>query len=649
MVRTRAQIDQPLTGNRPQGIRKSAPQKLRRLRDPDPTGTPHEQALSDQVKVPSSPTGGPLKRKNRQISVERKNQELLHAVADPLKHTSDEHSRKRRRTSPDQQDPSNHSLRPAGNSPPLSKPLEPPALPNLPVSPALVPRREGSWPKKYFEQDDYTRKDFDKLMDSTTRVQALLFPCYDPVARLRFAERDASASLSRKRSGSNSSTSTSMPPPSTTMASSDWRPREEKSAPYRSVQYESALEANGSYMKTSPFGITDESKNLCRTLLNTEQPAPKGTLFDDDVFESTCESLANKNEATVFLDILRLIVPSAVHYALRAKHLEHLNHLTESVNEGWNRCFPLTGIRPQPDYSVGFQRDAFTQDQIDKLMPFTGDMGYRSLFKATYHMYFPFLTCEMKCGAAALDIADRQNAHSMTLAVRAIVELFRIVKREDEVNRQILAFSVSHDHQSVRNYGHYPVITEKDTKYYRHPIRKFDFTDLDGKEKWTAYRFIKNIYDIWVPDHFKRICSAIDQLLVPDSGNSSPSEATGLSQNLGNLMQSEQPMATSSQNLGNPMQSEQPIATPPHDLRNLVQSEQPTAPPSQDVGNPVQSEQPTAPPSQDVGNPVQSEQPTAPPSQDVGNTLQSEQPTAPPDTSRTRPKAAKRRKGQVKT
>lgn len=42
----------------------------------------------------------------------------------------------------------------------------------------------------------------------------------------------------------------------------------------------------------------------------------------------------------------------------------------------------------------------------------------------------------MKCGAAALDTADRQNAHIMTLAVRAIVKLFRAVKREDEVNQQ---------------------------------------------------------------------------------------------------------------------------------------------------------------------------------------------------------------------
>ncbi|KAK4206103.1 hypothetical protein QBC37DRAFT_242996, partial [Rhypophila decipiens] len=110
----------------------------------------------------------------------------------------------------------------------------------------------------------------------------------------------------------------------------------------------------------------------------------------------------------------------------------HLKHLVESVNEGWNNSIPFTSTRPQPDYSVGFRREAFTDDQLIKLSPFIGDFitGDQSLFMATYYMYFPFLTCEVKCGAAALDIADRQNAHSMTLAVRAIVELFRAVKRE---------------------------------------------------------------------------------------------------------------------------------------------------------------------------------------------------------------------------
>ena len=77
------------------------------------------------------------------------------------------------------------------------------------------------------------------------------------------------------------------------------------------------------------------------------------------------------------------------------------------------------------------------------------------------------------------------------------------------------------------------MIDGKETKYYRYPIRTFDFTDLDGKEKWTAHRFTKNVYDIWMPKHFKRICSVIDEL-PPDINfevsELQPSEASGLSQ-----------------------------------------------------------------------------------------------------------------------
>ena len=118
----------------------------------------------------------------------------------------------------------------------------------------------------------------------------------------------------------------------------------------------------------------------------------------------------------------------------------------------------------------------------------------------------------MKCGAAALDIADRQNAHNMTLAVRGTVELFRLMKREKELHREILAFSISHDHETVRIYGHYPVIDGDKTNFYRHPIKKFDITSEEGKDKWTSYKFIQNVYDVWMPTHLKRICSVIDAL-----------------------------------------------------------------------------------------------------------------------------------------
>ncbi|KAH0557117.1 hypothetical protein GP486_005093 [Trichoglossum hirsutum] len=98
------------------------------------------------------------------------------------------------------------------------------------------------------------------------------------------------------------------------------------------------------------------------------------------------------------------------------------------------------------------------------------------------------------------------------MAVRGVVELFRLVKREQELHRKILAFSISHDHRTVRIYGHYPIIKGDETTFHRHPIHTFDFTALDGREKWTAYKFAKNVYDMWMPTHLKRIYSVIDEL-----------------------------------------------------------------------------------------------------------------------------------------
>ncbi|KAG8407779.1 hypothetical protein J3459_018372 [Metarhizium acridum] len=342
-----------------------------------------------------------------------------------------------------------------------------------PFNPIEFWAREGKWPREYFE----------------SKMEHLL------------ARKKSLPSLSRKRS--NSATSTTP---------SDQKPREEKSAPYRDPRYKTLLASKGSFMDKSNLGITKESKNKYFELLSTKQTALNDSLFLDSLFEETCRSVEDRNEARVMRDLTPLIVPSAE--ILRIRGAKQLNILIESVNEGWNNSIPLTGTRPQPDYSLGFKREAFSDDQLAKLSPFIGDFitGDQSFFMATYYMYFPFLTCEVKCGAAALDVADRQNAHIMTLAVRGVTELYRAVKREDEVNRQILAFSVSHDHRSVRIYGHYPVIEGKDTTYYRHPIHTFDFTALDGKEKWTAYHFTKNVYELWMPSHFKRICSAIDQL-----------------------------------------------------------------------------------------------------------------------------------------
>ena len=337
--------------------------------------------------------------------------------------------------------------------------------------------------------------------------------------------------------------------------SSDQLPREAKSAQYKTKNYSIILATKGSFMDKSDFGITTSSKSLCQSLLQMEQTVPQDSLFRDDLFDKTCRKLQDRNEAMIIRDIALLIVPSA--QTLATYGATRLNHLFECVNEGWNSAIPFHGARPQPDYSVGFGRSAFTEQQLKTLEPLVGDILYGSkfttYFMATSRMYFPFLTCEVKCGAAALDVADRQNAHSMTVAVKGVVELYKAVKREKELHREILAFSISHDHRSVRIYGHYAVIEEDKTTFYRHPIHEFSFTALEGKDKWTAYKFTKNVYDVWMPTHLKRICSVIDQLPsdlnfeVSQGSELQFAEASGLSQELGGLLSEQSNVESASQ------------------------------------------------------------------------------------------------------
>lgn len=366
--------------------------------------------------------------------------------------------------------------------------------------------KTGKWRKQYFKQDSQVREDFERgkspeepgrrdwLQEYFTKepfreMQAFTHPHH-------FFARPP---LSRKESQS-------------LKTPSDQPLQGGRSSQYNNPDYEDRLEQKGSYMYKSPLGITNASRDLCRTLLEKEQTIPQDTLFRNDLFDETCKSVQGRNEAMIVRDITPLICPSA--QVLRIHGAKHLNLLYESVNEAWNNMNSYEGTLPQPDYSVGFGRSAFTEEQLDKLKPFVGQPGFKVItyFMATTRIYFPFLTCEVKCGAAALDFADRQNAQSMSVALRALVVLFRYVKREKELDREILAFSISHDHRSVRIYGHYPVIEGDKATFYRHPIHEFSFTALDGKEKCTAYKFTKNVYDTYMPKLHKRICSAIDDL-----------------------------------------------------------------------------------------------------------------------------------------
>ncbi|KAL2871633.1 uncharacterized protein BJX67DRAFT_377383 [Aspergillus lucknowensis] len=207
--------------------------------------------------------------------------------------------------------------------------------------------REKKWPQGYFEPG---------LEHLRARKKSLL-------------------SLSRKRSGPCAST-----------IPSDQKPREEKSAPYQDPRYETLLATKGSFMNESDLGLAKESKDTYLALLSSTQRIPSDTLFQDNRFKQTCQRVEDKNKVRVIRDITPLIVSSAE--VLCTYGAKHLNILIESVNEGWNNAIPLTGTRPRPDYSLGFKREAFTDQQLATLSPFLGNFiaGDQSFFMATYYM-----------------------------------------------------------------------------------------------------------------------------------------------------------------------------------------------------------------------------------------------------------------------
>jgi hypothetical protein len=87
-----------------------------------------------------------------------------------------------------------------------------------------------------------------------------------------------------------------------------------------------------SFIDKSNKDIKKASNDLCYTLLYLEQTHPQNSLFCDDLFNTTCQKIHNRNETIVIQDIGLLIVPSA--QTLATYSASHFNHLIENVNEG---------------------------------------------------------------------------------------------------------------------------------------------------------------------------------------------------------------------------------------------------------------------------------------------------------------------------
>jgi hypothetical protein len=297
------------------------------------------------------------------------------------------------------------------------------------------------------------------------------------------------------------------------------------------------LEAQGCYMTGyDEHGIAVESTELCQELLARDFETPSRSIFEDQSIEATLEDLETRNAPAVIRIMGELVVPSAAS-ALRLGQISNKN-LSVSIDEPWDHSIALDrgpGVkrprylpssqsskskrirlfqlpRVQPDYALGFSKSAFTPKQLDRLDPFLGSAGDVSFFRGTSRMYFPFMVSEVTSESVSLLIAGRPVLHAMGLCLRGIVNLFKMVGREKEIDRQALGFSITHNVRTVVIWAHYPVVGSKTTTFHVHKVKRIFLSDSVGKAKWTPYKFALAIYEHWAPVLLSKLCSAIDQI-----------------------------------------------------------------------------------------------------------------------------------------
>ena len=67
----------------------------------------------------------------------------------------------------------------------------------------------------------------------------------------------------------------------------------------------------------------------------------------------------------------------------------------------------------------------------------------------------------------------------------------------------------------MKIFGHYASLEGPEPRFYRYPIRRAYFTE--DEDRWTAYRFTRNLYDVFAPIHLQRILAVLDHL--PDNAS----------------------------------------------------------------------------------------------------------------------------------
>ncbi|KXS94533.1 hypothetical protein AC579_9536 [Pseudocercospora musae] len=278
-------------------------------------------------------------------------------------------------------------------------------------------------------------------------------------------------------------------------------------------KHEEKMEEVGLFMTAdrTQATITDECQRLCDRLLEAEYSMPESPAYHPDRLAKVLRRVRFRNESRVVRDVMPIVVPSPE--LLHIDGHAEVDNICEAMNAEWTQCDTLCGPRPKPDFVGGISATEFTKEEKEKLQ-LSHTSACPNLFPE--NMYFPFLICEVKGSDRPIEEAERQAMHSASIAIRAVIELFRKVSATAEVHQKVLAFSVTHNHSMVMIFAHFATIDGEKTSFYRRLVHLNRFAeDLEFTTWAKAYKIVRAIYEHFAPQHIHRIRSVLSRMRSP--------------------------------------------------------------------------------------------------------------------------------------
>jgi hypothetical protein len=250
-------------------------------------------------------------------------------------------------------------------------------------------------------------------------------------------------------------------------------------------------------------------RSYAKSLLAAKSDVPTGDSFSRSRLLEILELARYRNSARIARDVTPLLVPSPELLCIDGQ--DDLKDLREAINAQWTQWKPPCGLRPKPYLTVGIADTAFEDDEFGKSR---GSNANTCATLSAEGIYFPFLICEVKGGDLPLEGGEQQCMHAASISVRSIVELFDHGPTTEKVDGKILVFSVVHDVERVKIFGHFAVIQVDGTlQHYRRLVCAANFADDVANGQWyKTYGVICAIYKEFFPQHLAQIRSALCRL-----------------------------------------------------------------------------------------------------------------------------------------